>query len=267
LNEKSETEFDGIFIATEYSATKKAELCQAECENFHFSHPPRRQPSEEGPQNPLQSGIREAKSDDRQGARRINLPDVGTSLTFMCMNEAHQLLSAVASGDLHAASQLLPLVYDELRKLAAQRLAHEPVGERQDATSLVHEAYTRLVGADPKEAWTGRSHFFAAAAEAMRRILIEKARRRARARHGGDIQRHPLDESHLAADAGEQVLIVHDALDVLAAEDPEVAEVVKLRFFVGLKIHETADALGISVRTANRHWEYARAWFSAQLSG
>ena len=193
--------------------------------------------------------------------------DVGTSLRFICMTETRQLLSAAAAGDPHAASQLLPLVYDELRKLAAQRLAHEPLGERQDATSLVHEAYTRLAGAEPKEGWTGRSHFFAAAAEAMRRILIEKARRRSRARHGGDVQRHPLDESHLTGNADEQVLIVHDALDVLAAEDPEVAEVVKLRFFVGLTIHETADALGISVRTTNRHWEYARAWFSARLSG
>src|SRR6478752_4541164 len=121
------------------------------------------------------------------------------------MAETRQLLSAAAAGDANAARQLLPLVYDELRKLAAQRLAHEPVGERQDATSLVHEAYTRLAGPEPAEGWTGRSHFFAAAAEAMRRILIEKARRRSRTRHGGDIQRHPLDESHLVGEADEQV--------------------------------------------------------------
>jgi RNA polymerase sigma factor (TIGR02999 family) len=183
------------------------------------------------------------------------------------MNETPQILSAAASGDPQAARQLLPLVYDELRKLAAQRLTHEPVGERQDATSLVHEAYARLAGAEPEAGWTGRSHFFAAAAEAMRRILIEKARRRSRTRHGGDIQRQPLDESHLAGEADEQVMIVHDSIDVLAAEDPEVAEVVKLRFFVGLTIHEAAEAIGISVRTTNRHWEYARAWFSARLSG
>jgi RNA polymerase sigma factor (TIGR02999 family) len=182
------------------------------------------------------------------------------------MSEASNLLRAAAAGDPLAARQLLPLVYDELRKLAAQRLAHEPALERQDATSLVHEAYTRLAGAEPQEGWTGRSHFFAAAAEAMRRILIEKARRRSRARHGGDAQRRPLDESHLAGDRDEQVLLVHDAIDVLAAEDPEVAEIVKLRFFVGLTIQEAADAVGISVRTANRHWEYARAWFSARLS-
>ncbi|MFO0805194.1 MAG: ECF-type sigma factor [Gemmataceae bacterium] len=183
------------------------------------------------------------------------------------MSEITRLLSAAAAGDPNAASRLMPLVYDELRKLADQRLAHEPVGERPDATSLVHEAYARLAKTEPKDGWTGRSHFFGAAAEAMRRILIEKARRRSRERHGGEVQRVPLDESCVAGDASEQVLIVHDAIDELAKEDPEVAEVVKHRFFVGLTIQDTADILGISVRTANRHWEYARAWFSARLSG
>lgn len=183
------------------------------------------------------------------------------------MSEITQLLSAAAAGDPHAANQLMPLVYDELRKLADQKLAHEPIGERPDATSLVHEAYARLAKTEPKDGWTGRSHFFGAAAEAMRRILIEKARKRASGRHGGDVRRVPLDESCVAGDAAEQVLIVHDAIDELAKEDPEVAAVVKLRFFVGLTIQDTADILGISVRTANRNWEYARAWFSARLSG
>jgi RNA polymerase sigma factor (TIGR02999 family) len=183
------------------------------------------------------------------------------------MTDARRILKAVEQGDPRAASQLLPLVYDELRQLAAQRLAQEQPGLTLDATSLVHEAYLRLVGDRPDQPWNGRGHFFAAAAEAMRRILIEKARHKRRLRHGGDRARLSLDEAHLAEEAADdRLLAVDEALDRLAQEEEKVAEVVKLRYFVGLTIEETADVLGISVRTANRHWSYARAWLYQQLS-
>ncbi|HKI32133.1 MAG TPA: ECF-type sigma factor [Gemmataceae bacterium] len=183
------------------------------------------------------------------------------------MTDASRILKAVEQGDPQAAGQLLPLVYDELRRLAAQRLAQEQPGLTLDATSLVHEAYLRLVGGDPDKPWNGRGHFFAAAAEAMRRILIEKARRKRRERHGGDRKRLPLDEANLAEDAADdRLLAVDEALDRLAKEEEKVAEVVKLRYFGGLTIEETAEVLGISVRTANRHWAYARAWLYQELS-
>jgi RNA polymerase sigma factor (TIGR02999 family) len=183
------------------------------------------------------------------------------------MTDASRILKAVEQGDPHAAAQLLPLVYDELRRLAAQRIAQEQPGLTLDATSLVHEAYLRLVGNAPDKPWNGRGHFFAAAAEAMRRILIEKARRRRRARHGGDRKRLPLHDSQVAENAAaDRLLAVDDALDRLAREDAKAAEVVKLRYFAGLTIEETAEALNISVRTTNRHWAYARAWLYQQLS-
>jgi RNA polymerase sigma factor (TIGR02999 family) len=182
------------------------------------------------------------------------------------MTEASRILNAVEAGDPQAASQLLPLVYDELRRLAAQKLALEQSGQTLDATALVHEAYLRLVGSEPGRPWGGRGHFFAAAAEAMRRILIENARRKRRLRHGGDRKRVPLGDEHLAEEADDRLLAVDEALDRLAREDAQVAEVVKLRYFVGLTIEATADALGISVRTANRHWAYARAWLYQQLN-
>jgi RNA polymerase sigma factor (TIGR02999 family) len=161
----------------------------------------------------------------------------------------------------------LPLVYDELRRLAAQRLALEKAGQTIDATSLVHEAYLRLVGGNAEQAWTSRRHFCGAAAEAMRRILIERARRKHRLRHGGAHTRRPLDDAQLAADAeDDRLLAVDEALDRLAAEEPQAAEVVKFRYFAGLTIAQTAEALGLSVRTANRHWSYARAWLFQQLS-
>ncbi|HEV3385035.1 MAG TPA: ECF-type sigma factor [Gemmata sp.] len=182
------------------------------------------------------------------------------------MTETSQILLAIEGGDPQAASKLLPLVYNELRQLAAQRLAREKSGQTLDATSLVHEAYVRLVGDNPERPWNGRGHFFAAASEAMRRILIEKARRKRRIRHGGDKQRHSLSEAQLADEAADdKLLAVDEALDVLAREDQVVAEVVKLRFFVGLTIEKTADVLNISVRTVNRHWSYARAWLYQQL--
>jgi RNA polymerase sigma factor (TIGR02999 family) len=182
------------------------------------------------------------------------------------MTDASQILKAAEQGDPQAASQLLPLVYDELRRLAGQRLALEKPGQTLDATGLVHEAYLRLIGNDPEQPWNSRWHFFAAAAEAMRRILIENARRKRRLRHGGDNTRLPLSTAELADEAADdRLLAVDEALNRLAQEDAQVAEVVKLRYFVGLTIEQTAEALGISVRTTNRHWSYARAWLFQQL--
>jgi RNA polymerase sigma factor (TIGR02999 family) len=183
------------------------------------------------------------------------------------MTEASQILMAIKSGDPLAASKLLPLVYDELRLLAAQRLTNEQSGQTLDPTGLVHEAYLRLVGEEPKQSWNGRGHFFAAAAEAMRRILIENARRKRRIRHGGNMQRQPFNDAELAGEeADERLLAIDEALDKLAAEQQIVADVVKYRFFVGLTIAETSEVLGIPVRTANRHWAYARAWLYQHLN-
>jgi RNA polymerase sigma factor (TIGR02999 family) len=181
------------------------------------------------------------------------------------MTEVTQLLTALEQGDPRAAAQLLPLVYDELRKLAAQRMAQEQPGQTLQPTALVHEAYLRLVGqGDP--GWQNRVHFFAAAAEAMRRILVENARRKRRLRHGGGRVRLDLDDVRLIAHAPDDALLALDeALERLAGEEPEVAQVVKLRYFAGLTIEQTAVALGIAVRTANRHWAYARAWLYQQL--
>jgi RNA polymerase sigma factor (TIGR02999 family) len=183
------------------------------------------------------------------------------------MTDASQILKSAEMGDPQAASQLLPLVYDELRKLAAHKLALEKPGHTLNPTALVHEAYLRLMGNKPEQPWDGRRHFFAAAAEAMRRILIEKARRKGRLRHGGDRNRLPLDDVSIAEDADdERLLALDEALDRFAAVDEMGAEVVKLRYFVGLTIELGAEALGISVRTANRHWVYARTWLFQELS-
>jgi RNA polymerase sigma factor (TIGR02999 family) len=182
------------------------------------------------------------------------------------MTEASQILNDIQEGNPQAASKLLPLVYDELRLLAAQRLANEKAGLTLDPTSLVHEAFVRLVGGDPEKPWNGRAHFFAAASEAMRRILIENARRKRRLRHGGDKQRQPLNEARLPdEEADDRLLAVDEALDKLAREEPAIAEVVKLRFFLGFSIEKTADVLSLSVRTVNRHWAYARAWLYQEL--
>jgi RNA polymerase sigma factor (TIGR02999 family) len=182
------------------------------------------------------------------------------------MSEVTQILNAIEQGDAHAAEKLLPLVYDELRRLAAQKLAQEKPGQTLQATALVHEAYVRLVGTKKGQSWDARGHFFAAAAEAMRRILVENARRKRRLRHGGGHKRHDLDAIDLAADADDTLLAVDDAMAKLEAEEPVVAEVVKLRYFAGFTIEQTAEALAISVRTANRHWAYARAWLHQQLA-
>jgi RNA polymerase sigma factor (TIGR02999 family) len=182
------------------------------------------------------------------------------------MADVTQLLDEAAAGDPKAAAELLPLVYDELRKLAAARMAEEKPGQTLQATALVHEAYVRLVGPNQDRPWNGRGHFFAAAAEAMRRILVETARRKGRLRHGGDRVRVDLDRLDPAGDeANDRLLAVDGLLDRLAAEDPAAAAVVKLRFFAGLTAEEAAAALGISLRTANRHWAYARAWLFQRL--
>ncbi len=177
------------------------------------------------------------------------------------MNEVTRILSGLEQGDPHAAAQLLPLVYDELRKLAAQKLAHEKPGQSLDATALVHEAYLRLLGDDADKCWNNRSHFLAAAAEAMRHILVDRARRKRSRKRGGDRVRVTLDEANLAANEdAEEVLAVNDALDGLAAADAQAAELVKLRYFAGLSIAEAAEVLNLSPRSTDRLWSYARAW-------
>jgi RNA polymerase sigma factor (TIGR02999 family) len=184
------------------------------------------------------------------------------------MNEVSQLMSAVDRGDPHAAAHLLPLVYDELRRLAAARLAAEPSGNTLQPTALVHEAYLRLVGAPGGDQWDHRGHFFAAAAEAMRRILIDQARRKAAARHGGDAHRQELDPDVAALpEPREDLLALDEALDRLAVEDPLKANLVKLRYFAGLTLPEAAAALSLSERTAGRHWAYARAWLRRAVEG
>jgi RNA polymerase sigma factor (TIGR02999 family) len=183
------------------------------------------------------------------------------------MNALTQILCAIEQGDPHAAAQLLPLVYDELRKLAAQKLAHEPAGQTLDPTALVHEAYLRLVGDDPERPWENRSHFFAAAAEAMRRILVERARRKRSRKHGGR-ERFDVDSLALAApEPDDQLLALNSALERLARCEPLKAKLVELRYFAGLTGAEAAAVLGISPSTADRHWIYARSWLRRELDG
>jgi RNA polymerase sigma factor (TIGR02999 family) len=177
------------------------------------------------------------------------------------------IMKAVDQGDARGAHDLLPLVYEELRKLAASKLAREKPGQTLDATALVHQAYVRLLGKDPEQPWNGRGHFFQAAAEAMRRILVENARRKRRLRHGGGRKRVDLDEALLVgAQEDDRLLAVDQALEKLSGEEKEVAELVKLRYFTGMTIEQASTALGISVRTANRHWAYAKAWMHKELS-
>ncbi len=183
------------------------------------------------------------------------------------MSEVTRLLTAVEHGDPQAASQLLPLVYDELRKLAAQRLANQTPEQTLQPTALVHEAYLRLVGDPEGEHWDNRAHFFAAAAEAMRRILVDNARRKGAVKHGGGKRRVPLEEFHRVTDSPEDLLDLDDALTRFAAEEPDKARLVQLRFFAGLTTPEAAAALGISVATAERWWTYARAWLYIALEG
>lgn len=182
------------------------------------------------------------------------------------VSDVTQLIEAAQRGERAASEELLPLVYDELRRLAAARMAQEAPGHTLQPTALVHEAYLRLVGGAPQE-WSGRGHFFGAAAEAMRRILIENARRKLRLKHGGALQRVDLSDVDVAATAtDEQLVAVDEALEKLTAQDPECAELVKLRFFVGLPNIEAAKLLGLSERTAKNRWAYARAWLLEELT-
>jgi RNA polymerase sigma factor (TIGR02999 family) len=189
------------------------------------------------------------------------------------MTQVTRILSAVEAGDPQAAEQLLPLVYAELRRLAAQRLAHESAGQTLDATALVHEAYLRLVASPVASApdephWNSRGHFFAAAAEAMRRILVEAARRKQRERHGGGRKRLSLSDLDVAAESqDDNVLALSEALDRLVVANPRAAELVKLRYFAGLTGKEAAGLLGISPRKADQVWSYARAWLLESLNG
>ncbi|HJZ89736.1 MAG TPA: ECF-type sigma factor [Gemmataceae bacterium] len=177
------------------------------------------------------------------------------------MADVTQLLDAAAGGDPKAAAELLPLVYVELRKLAAVRMANEKPGQTIQATALVHEAYLRLVGGDAESQWSGRGHFFAAAAEAMRRILVDSARRKKRDKRGGDRQRVDLQDHDVpAGPRADEILALDEALTRLAAEDPDAAQVVQLHFFAGLPIEQVAETLGVSRATAYREWAYARAW-------
>jgi RNA polymerase sigma factor (TIGR02999 family) len=180
------------------------------------------------------------------------------------MSEVTVLLEAARQGDAQAAERLLPLVYEELRRLAAAKMALEAPGQTLQPTALVHEAWLRLTG-DEHRRWNDRTHFFAAAAEAMRRILVENARRKRAQRHGGDQQRVQVDDISLATPNDDQVLAVDEALEKFAAEDKPKAELVKLRFFVGLTLEEAAEVQGISVSTAKRHWTYARAWLFEEI--
>ena len=176
------------------------------------------------------------------------------------MSDVTGILSAIERGDPSAAEQLLPLVYDELRKLAAQKLAQERPGQTLEATALVHEAYVRLVDVEQAQHWNSRGHFFAAAAEAMRRILVEEARRKQRHKHGSGREKVPFDHNLLADNSdAEELLAINDALDRLAAQDPQAADLVKLRYFSGLSVEEAAGALGIPRSTAYVHWSFARA--------
>ena len=184
------------------------------------------------------------------------------------MNEVTRVLSTIEAGDPQAAEQLLPLVYDELRRLAARRLAGEGPGHILQPTALVHEAYLKLVGADPQQPWNGRIHFFAAAAEAMRRILIDHARRKHRARRGGGRKRVDLQDIDLATPEGaDDLLALDEALNRLAAAAPRRAELVRLRYFAGLTLEQAAELLGISRATADRHWAFARAWLYDAMTG
>ena len=182
------------------------------------------------------------------------------------MKEVTRIINAIQQGDERASDELLPLVYQELRRLAAQKMSHEPPGQTLQATALVHEAYLRLVGAEDQN-WDGRTHFFCAAAEAMRRILIDNARRKKRLKRGGDRKRVTLDDAEFAVEAPSDDLIALDeALEKLASEDPAKAELVKLRYFAGLTVEQAAEILKISRATADRYWSYARAWLFHEMT-
>jgi RNA polymerase sigma factor (TIGR02999 family) len=184
----------------------------------------------------------------------------------MTMSDVTQILSQIEDGDSQATERLLPLVYDELRKLAAQKMAQENPGQTLQATALVHEAYVRLVDTDKVQHWNSRGHFFASAAEAMRRILIDRARDKKRLRRGGERQKIDLDEIDIAVNTpAEELLDLNEALEELAFEYPECGELIKLRFFAGMSLGEAASILGLARRTADRHWAFGRAWLHQKL--
>jgi RNA polymerase sigma factor (TIGR02999 family) len=201
---------------------------------------------------------------------RIHNPASGIDIPVVVVyprpvSDVTRILDRVQQGEGNAAEELLPLVYEELRKLAAHKMAHEAPGQTLQPTALVHEAWLKLAGAG-RDQYAGRVHFFAAAAEAMRQILIDKARRKAALKRGGDCTIEELHESRIELRApSDELLAVHEALDQLAAEDPLAAEVVKLRYFVGMTISEVAEALQIAPRTADRHWLFARAWLKRAI--
>jgi RNA polymerase sigma factor (TIGR02999 family) len=189
------------------------------------------------------------------------------ALSVSPMTDVIRILSVIEQGDPQAAELLLPLVYDELRRLAAAKLAQEKPGQTLQATALVHEAYLRLVDVDKPPHWNSLGHFFAAAAEAMRRILVERARRKRRPKHGGDRRRIDLNDALRVAEAtSDDLLALDEVLSRLEATDPLAAQVVKLRFFTGLSMPEAAEALGLSLRSAERNWTYARTWLHRELS-
>ena len=182
------------------------------------------------------------------------------------MTDVTRILSAIEQGAPQAAAELLPLVYNELRKLAAQKLAHETPGQTLQATALVHEAYLRLVDVEKAQQWNSRGHFFAAAAEAMRRILVDRAREKGREKRGGKLHRLDIDAVALATlVTPDQLLAIDEALAKLRLDDPTAAEIVKLRYFAGLTVDEAGQALGFSTATAYRHWNYARVWLHSEL--
>jgi RNA polymerase sigma factor (TIGR02999 family) len=184
------------------------------------------------------------------------------------VSDVTRILSAIENGDPSAAEQLLPLVYEELRKLAAQRLAQEKPGQTLQPTALVHEAYVRLVDGESVSNWNSRGHFFAAAAEAMRRILVEQARKRARLKRGGDCQRLDLDVLQLSVpEVADELLALDEALTKFSQKHPDKAALVNLRYFAGLTVDEAASSLGISASTADRHWTFARAWLYRRIVG
>ena len=184
------------------------------------------------------------------------------------MKEVTRIINAIQQGEARAADELLPLVYQELRRLAAQKMSHEPPGQTLQATALVHEAYLRLVGAEEAN-WAGRTHFFCAAAEAMRRILIDNARRKKSLKHGGDQQRVPLDEALLSGNNAtnlDDLVAIDEALEKLSAKDKLKADLVKLRYFAGLTSKQAAEVLGVSHNTADQYWAYARSWLRLEVS-
>ena len=184
------------------------------------------------------------------------------------MNDVTRILSAIEQGDPHAPAQLLPLVYDELRQLAAQRLAQEKPGQTLQATALVHEAYLRLVAGQMTPHWDSKAHFFAAAAEAMRRILIDNARSKSRLKRGGDRQRVDLNHAEVVSVAApDELLLIDEAISKLATDDPQAAQLVRLRYFAGLSVEEAAELSGLSRSSAYEHWAYARAWLHNELYG